>query len=557
MKKRTILSFGLFLFCLVFSDLMYAQPANDNCADAEPIVLDAMVTFTTINATTDGPFHPNSPCPTSASDSIFSDIWFVHTANITGELRWSLCGSADFDSRIAVYNAGATCPLSDGDLLNCNEDGPAACVNFESELDFNVVAGETYYLRLGGFGSEEPGAQGSGSFALTQAPTGPPNDFCDNAIAITLGEDQPISNIDATTDGPTHLNDQVCFGFNDNTAQSDIWYTFTSPVTGLIEWSTCGQVDWDSRLIVYGPGVSCPVTPDDMIACSDATAGCAGFTNILNFDAVEGETYIFRVGGFFGATGTGVFDLIEIAPVEPPANDFCTSPDTAWILTPQQADDFDEIFAGTVINSTISSGLIDPSCGDGNGGKFPDVWFKFNSLGNENIEIRYIVDEPGTGVIYEVFENCAGDTLNGNSCFRYSPDDVNILIDSITGLPPVPTEFYIRVSGWLFWTPGSFWFQLVGDNTVGTDEVVFPGTVKIAPNPTNEYLGLDLDLSEPMNANIQIFNILGEIIMKEQLGHLTNGKHRLSFDVSEFPQGIYTMVITGDESKRALKFTKL
>ncbi len=555
--KKPLLTFCFFLTCLALSGSLFAQPANDNCADAETVALDDMVSFTTLDATTDGPFHPNSPCPSSASDSIFSDVWFVHTATITGELRWSLCGMADFDSRIAVYNAGATCPLSDADLLDCNEDGPAACTNFESELDFNVVAGETYYMRLGGFGSEEPGAQGSGMFTLMQAPSGPPNDFCEDAIAITLGEDQPISNIDATTDGPTHPGDQVCFGFNDDTAQNDIWYTFTSPVTGVIEWSTCGQVNWDSRLVVYGPGVSCPVTPDDMIACSDATAGCAGFTNILHFDAIAGDTYILRVGGFAGAMGSGVFDLTEIAPIEPPANDLCASPDTAWILSPIEADNFDEIFEGTVINSTISTNIIDPSCGNGNGGKFPDVWFKFNSLGNENIQIRYVMNEPGTGVILEVLQNCDGDTLAGNSCFGYTPDDTDILIDTITGLPPVPTEFYIRVSGWLFWPPGSFWFQLVGDITVATEEVVFPGSVNVAPNPATDYLGLDLDISENMRANVKVFNVLGELVLEEQLGNLTNGKHRFSFDISAFSKGLYTVVVSGGESRRALKFTKM
>ena len=132
-KKFLHIICTLALFICI-TEVVYAQPANNDCANAEEIFMDTQVNFTTIDATTDGPFHPDSPCPSSASDSIFSDIWFVHTATITGTILWSLCGQADYDSRIAVYNAGATCPLEDGDLLGCNEDGPAACTNFESEI---------------------------------------------------------------------------------------------------------------------------------------------------------------------------------------------------------------------------------------------------------------------------------------------------------------------------------------------------------------------------------------------------------------------------------------
>ena len=110
MNLKALHSFLLLIFRPALPAMLLAQPANDSCSNAEVVVMDVQVFFSTLGATTDGPFHPNSPCPTSASDSIFSDIWFVHTATITGELRWSLCGMADFDSRIAVYNPGSACP---------------------------------------------------------------------------------------------------------------------------------------------------------------------------------------------------------------------------------------------------------------------------------------------------------------------------------------------------------------------------------------------------------------------------------------------------------------
>ncbi|MFQ5446109.1 MAG: T9SS type A sorting domain-containing protein, partial [Saprospiraceae bacterium] len=444
------------------------------------------------------------------------------------------------------------------DLLDCNEDGPAACTNFESELKFSVVAGQTYMMRLGGFGSEEPGAQGSGSFTLTEAPAGPPNNDCADAIPVSLGEDQPVSNISATTDGPTHPNDQICFGFGDNTCQNDIWYTFLSPVTGTILWSTCDQVNWDARLVVYGPNVSCAeASPDNMIGCSDATPGCANFTNILYFDVEEGETYLLRIGGYNGATGAGVFDLVEVIPPEPPANDLCENADTAWVMTAAQADDFEFIFEGTIINSTVSDGVVDPSCGGGTGGEYPDVWYKFNSVGNEMIELRYTAQIEGTGFYLEIFENCGGDTLQPESaCFSFTPDDTGFKTDTIFGLPPTPTEFYIRVSGSLFWTPGVFFFQPVAEIIVDADEASFPGEAKIYPNPANIALHLDFRLTKSASSEAYILNSLGQVLYHEDLGFLSQGTHHHSFDMNKLPPGIYHLVVKADGAKKVLRFAK-
>lgn len=555
------LHYLLLLFTMFFlPNLSWAQPANDSCAMANMVMMNEQVFFSTLGATSDGPFHPNSPCPSSASDSIFSDIWFIHTAEITGELRWSLCGNADFDSRIAVYQSGATCPLTDADLLDCNEDGPAACTNSESELDFDVVMGETYLLRLGGFGSAEPGAQGTGSFTIVEAPMGPPNDDCADATAIDLGMGQMISNQNATTDGPTHPNDQICFGFGDNTAQLDIWYTFTSPVSGTIEWSTCGTVNWDSRLVVYGPNISCAdASADNTIACSDATPGCAGYTNILQFDAEEGVTYLMRVGGFGGASGSGSFDLFETTPPTPPDNDLCDNPDDAYLITKQEADDFDVVFPGTIINATVSGVLVDPTCGNGQGGEYPDVWYKFNNLGNDSVEIRYFAETQNSGFIIEILENCNGDTIPvGSACYRYDPNVASdILVDTITGLSTDYTEYYVRVAGWLFWTPGSFFFQLVADNTVDNKEVLFPGKIEIAPNPVSDQLQLDLRLSASVDTEVHIFNILGQSVFQKNYGKLSAGSLSEMIETDELTNGVYTLVVKAGGASKALKFTKV
>ena len=546
---------GLIGTCLLMTQSISAQPANDSCSAAIEVFLNQIDSFTTIGATSSGPFHPNAPCPSSASDSIFSDIWFYHVATVTGDLLWSLCGMADFDSRIAVYQGDADCPLEDGDLLACNEDGPAACTNFESELRFEVEKGKRYLMRLGGFGAEEPGAQGSGAFTLMIAPPAPDNDDCEDAFVITLGEDQPVDNLNATTDGPAHPDDLVCFGFGDDQVQRDIWYRFTSPITGTVEWATCDQVTFDSRLVVYGPNVGCYPTPDDMLACSDATPGCANFTNILQFDVEEGVEYLMRLGGYNGQMGNGMFDLVEIVPPTPPANDACANADSAYIISREAADNLDDGIQGTTNFSTPTMGLV-PACTNNPAGEYPDVWYHFNTLGNTEIEIRMLSLNPSAGFFFELFMNCAGDTLPVSSCFLLDPDDDGTLkIDTVSGLPPEPTELILHISSWIFWDTGDFICQLVGDITTSSAQIPFPGSTTIYPNPAHTSATVVLDLLRNTEVRIVLTNHLGQVI-NEHMVQASQGHGTYRIDLSGLAEGMYFVALEADGARETHRLVK-
>jgi hypothetical protein len=277
--------------------------------------------------------------------------------------------------------------------LTCNDDY-TGCTNNESRIVFDVTQGESYMLRLGGFGETAPGLGGQGTFIINQFTPTVTNDFCVSAQVVSLGSDQPFTNIMATTDGPNNPGNSACFGFNDITIQTDIWYKFVAPSTTTIEWSTCDQVNFDSRLAVYGPDATCPVLTDDLYGCNDDRSGCMNFTSKLFFDVEQGRTYYLRLGGFGGEQGAGTFDLVETVPPVPPANDLCTEPVSAWIVTQQQADDFENYLEGTTINATFDQNNFiypNPQCygTNFNGGEFADVWYYFNNLGNEELEFRF------------------------------------------------------------------------------------------------------------------------------------------------------------------------
>ena len=109
---------------------------NNNCQNAKPIGNVTDMAFNTSNATFDGPGR----CMTSPN------IWYIYTATCTGEATVSLCGSG-YDTKLAVYNGGG-CNPSQSRLIECNDD----YCGWQSEITFDVTAGQQYLIEVGGFG---------------------------------------------------------------------------------------------------------------------------------------------------------------------------------------------------------------------------------------------------------------------------------------------------------------------------------------------------------------------------------------------------------------------
>ena len=544
---------------LMSSGILLAQaPANDSCHQAIDVLMDEVISFSTIDAETDGPLHPDSPCPSAGSDSIYNDIWYTHTATLTGQLVWDVCGTADFDTKIAVYQASSTCPVLDGDLMDCNEDGPN-CLNATSELVFDVVMGETYIMRLGGFGEMDPGEEGSGTFTVSEfIDMSPPNNDCANAVEIFLGEDQTVNNINATTDGPDHPGNSACFGFGVITAQADVWYTFTPDFTGSVLWSTCDEVNFDSRLAVYSPGSACPPLDSDLMACNDDGSGCGNFTSSLFFDVEEGMTYLMRLGAFNNEQGNGTMDLINLNPPEPPANDLCTNPDTSFVMTAEQADALQFGFEGTTVAATSEMDFVIPSCVGNPTGEFTDVWFEFWSEGNSEIELRFV---PFTTTVFwvDVFEDCATAYAGPDACFQVEEGTLEYR-DTITGLPEgVNTHYFLRVVTWqTFNPPGDFLFQLVGENagTISNVNEVEMKNLSIFPNPTSSHLSVYMDLVNKENMSISIRNMLGQTVLRREMGVMLAGEHTVDFDLNHVPPGVYLISMQAGDQITTRKFMK-
>ena len=553
--------------CFFMYPPLFSQPANDNCSDAITVSAGEEISFSTIGSTTDGPVHATDSAPcfsTSPNDTLFSDIWYSFTPAFTGIVEWSMCGTADFDTKIAVYQAGSPCPPNASDLVACSDDDPE-CSFATSKVLFAVDIGETYLLRLGGWGLTAPGETGSGTFIIEEFIGAVPNDYCIQAAELSFGFDQPFSNEGATTDGPVHASNGACFGFYDPDVQADIWYSFTALSTSTVEWSTCEMTaPFDTRLAVYKAGVKCTPNDTDLLVCNDDGAGCSDYTSRLVFDVVEGNTYLMRMGGFNGETGSGTFDFFETTPIFPPANDLCVDAANAWISTPEQLENMDNPILGTTIDATFEYAdfqFPNAQCFDGNAnGEFATVWYWFNTLGNSKLDFNFFknLDHEGAAFYIDLFDACG------------SPIDTNVIfgsclhIDStmaeakttVSGLPDEPTDYLLRVATYLtFNLPGDFSLFIVGNGPTNTKEN-FPAQINFYPNPVSQQLTVNLDMHENLETNVKIVNSLGQTVYYLPKRHLRAGLHQFEYDVAHLSSGLYYLTLESSETTVVFRFVK-
>jgi hypothetical protein len=332
-------------------------PANDDCGSASAISGVGPFAFDTTGATTST--QQSGTCGTSGQD-----LWYDWTAGASGTATLSLCGSS-FDSLIAVYD-GAGCPS--GGSAWCNDD----YCSVQSQLDFPCVAGNHYMLQIGGYG----GNSGSGAFTVNVTTSGPANDDCASAIAISGAGPYAFDTTGATT---STQQSGTC-----PTTGQDIWYDWTAGATGTATLSLCGT-GFDTVAAVYD-GAGCPAAGTSW--CNDDSNCSGSFTaqSNVDFPCTSGNHYMLQIGGFGSNAGPGSFTVTVAGPA---TNDDCNTP-TA--ISGFGTFPFDNSSA-----STGSEGQSESLCTSfGSTTVDHDVWFAWTA--------------PSSGVA--TFSLCAGTTMD-------------------------------------------------------------------------------------------------------------------------------------------------
>jgi hypothetical protein len=266
-------------------------PSNDNCSNAELVGNVTNQPFDTTFATKDGP----NACMNSPN------IWYRYTATCTGCVTVSLRGSS-YDTMLAVYD-GASCPVTLGRLLQCNDDYTA----LDSQVTFAATASKQYLIEVGGMS----GAIGPGVISIScDATSGQPdNDDCANAESIGNVSSLTFDTRCATFDGPGHVM-----------RGSNIWYIYNAECSGNVIVSLCGS-EYDTMLAVYN-GSACYPTSQDIIDYNDDF--CHWQSRVV-FPATAGHDYLIEVGGYGAQAGHGVMSIScgEVPGPCPAPNDNC------------------------------------------------------------------------------------------------------------------------------------------------------------------------------------------------------------------------------------------
>jgi hypothetical protein len=271
-----------------------------------------------------------------------------------------------------------------------------------------------YKLEMNSF---NPYGTVSGGFNATFRPG---NDRCSFARLVTAGV-HAGSTERATLDGMTTCG-------NSNNSRS-VWYKFVANATAPLLITTCGS-SYDTVLSVYDTN-SCPSGTGSQIACNDdAPSGspCGGTLSAVTINAVSGETYYIRVGGYQSSFGS--YRLV-IGPV----NNQCEDA----VAVGEGSYPFDNRFAttdGPVLNSCTNNGQDGQVSGD--------LWYTYTATQTGTLS----VDTCGSGfdtkiAVYD------GLPCDGRPVFIACNDDACGLQSRIDDLPMRAGKTYaIRVGGY-------------------------------------------------------------------------------------------------------------
>ncbi|MEQ1891774.1 MAG: hypothetical protein ABL998_04465, partial [Planctomycetota bacterium] len=296
-------------------------PGNDACANAIPI-FDGVTAFTTIDATTDG-----APDPLGQYDGqTYEDIWYLYTPTCNGTMTASTCGTADYDTDLALYEADTD---NDGDFdaldaanitsgaeaaLASNDDA-GICAGFTSVVATTVAADKVYVVRVGGFG---PGDEGTGTL-LVSCGGAPSNDICSAPRTLTCGESLEVTNIAATTafGDPTF---SCAFG-GAQQGEATLWFRFTATSTSAF-LSTSNSIGANDTLLAVYDG-SCGALVE--LGCDD-DSGTGTLSELCVSGLTVGDSYLVQVASFVGSTlGRITIDLECPGPCEASCDDIAAA----------------------------------------------------------------------------------------------------------------------------------------------------------------------------------------------------------------------------------------
>lgn len=167
-------------------------------------------------------------------------------------------------------------------------------------------------------------------------PAAPSNDCPSGAIAVGDNEVLSFDTELANTVGP---DEAACAsGENDLPIWRDLWYSWTASDEGTMTASTCGIAQFDTKIAAYDVTdlVDFGELPQFIITCNeDCVDDPEFFSSELTIPVEAGRSYLFRLGGYLDAFGSGDISFNYAPPVQP---DECDEPGSAFATNNDSTD---------------------------------------------------------------------------------------------------------------------------------------------------------------------------------------------------------------------------
>ena len=214
------------------------------------------------------------------------------------------------------YNIGGTAepgqdytPLAGAVVFSA---GSATATVTVTPLDDGLVEpDETVVVTLTQFngGGYAVGSPSTATVTITDAASGPVNDTCNGAIALSENLYYTENTASATDDGTS-----TCLN---RTRSKGVWFTYTPALTGKATVDTCPS-DFTTDIEIF-TGACGTLTS---IGCNDFSSSCLGthYTSSFSFSCTAGTPYLIWAGGDNGASGN--LQIRAYAAIAP-ANDDC------------------------------------------------------------------------------------------------------------------------------------------------------------------------------------------------------------------------------------------
>ena len=232
--------------------------------------------------TSEATTEADEPLEPSCTDKVGATVWYRFTPAQDVAVRAHTLDS-DFDTVLAVYVGTA---LTDLVQVDCSDESSGG----QGRIFLEAQAGQTYFFQAGGW----DGNTGLLEFTLEEFEfERPPNDgFPGEEIAAL-----PFRGSGDSTTGSLEPGEPAPFCAN---IGATVWYSYAAME--------------DQILMAHAPFFIVAVYIGDSLS-SLSEVDCDDFSGRVLFDAQEGETYFFQVGGSYGYSGPFEFHLSVVPEV--------------------------------------------------------------------------------------------------------------------------------------------------------------------------------------------------------------------------------------------------